>query len=128
MKKLNYIVSAIYHGIDKRVSNDTPYFNTLMLIYFIVFFHLVHVVIILKIYDINILYNFNKGQILTLILLLCVIVIFLLWKIFPKENVINIEVAEKDINKFYYGFLIYLLCSISFMILLLINLKQKLGI
>ena len=127
MNKLNYIVSAIYHGIDKRVSNDTPYFNTLMLIYFIVFFHLVHVVIILKIYDINVLQYFTKAQILILILLLCMIVMFLLWKIFPKENIINIEVSQKDINKFYYGIVIYLLCSISFMMLLLINLKQKLG-
>jgi succinate-acetate transporter protein len=107
MNRSRYIVSAIYQGINKRVQNDTPYFNTLMILYFIIFLHVVHAVILLKINDHDILKDQSKNQILLACIFLWAIITFLLWLIFPKAKIINTKIDEKDIKKYYYGAIFY---------------------
>ena len=128
MKKISYTIAAIYQGINLRVKNDTPYFNTLMLIVFAIIIHIIQLLIILKIKGVDILQAINKPVFITLFVLLVFLIIYFLRKIFPLKEIASIEVRQNDKRRFYNGMIIYFLVSISLMVILLVNLKHHLGL
>ena len=128
MKKLNYIIAAIFQGINRKVKNDTPYFNTLMLITFAIIIHIAQLIIILKIRGLDLLQLINKSAFIISFIVLIFSIILFLKKIFPFKKVSIIEVQERDKRIFYNGMIIYFLISVSLLVILFLKLKQHLGL
>lgn len=111
-----------------RVKNDTPYFNTLMLIVLAIIIHITQLIIILKIKGVDILRVINKSVFITSFVILIFLIIIFLKKIFPLKEITTIEVQQRDKRRFYNGMIIYFLVSISLLVILLVKLKQHLGL
>jgi hypothetical protein len=128
LKKLNYIIAAIFQGINRKVKNDTPYFNTLMLITFAIIIHITQLIIILKIKGLDIIQLINRSVFIISFIVLIFLILFFLKKIFPFKEVSIIEVQERDKRIFYNGMIIYFLISVSLLVILFLKLKQHLGL
>ncbi len=122
---MSYIIAAIYQGINKRVKNDTPYFNTLMLFFIGIFIHIFQILIVLKIFHIDLLHNITQGEFMIFFILLAVFTVILLMKVFPFAKISKISVTEKDIRRYYNLAISYLMLSILLMMFLLFELKKS---
>ena len=128
MKKINYIIAAIYQRNKQLTKNDTPYFNTLMLVSLNVFFHLVQIFILLKICKIDLVKEISNSVFLILSLVLTIIIIIVFSIIFPLKTISMISIKDNDAKKYHTFLVVYSLLSIGLMMALLIWLKNKLGI
>lgn len=115
---MDYIIAAIFRGINKRVKNDTPYFNTLMLLSFAVFIHLVQLIIIIKPFGFHLFTISKNSYIISFIIVIAILILFFRL-IFPKSKICTISVKEKDIKKYFNIMIIYFLISIATLIFLL---------
>ena len=118
----------MYKGISKRVKNDTPYFNTLMFIFWVIVVHLFKAIIILKIFKVDLFKKINTQTFLILFILIAALFLALLAKAFPLRKISIIEVSGNDVKKYYNRTIIYFILQVVIMMILLIILKNRMSI
>lgn len=119
MMNVTYILSAIFQGINRRVKNDTPYFNTLMLVSWALFLHLIQLMALIKLLGYDLLGIISKGTYIVIFILFMIFSVLILKKIFPRHVIISTEVKNTDIKKYYNIMISYLLISICILFFLL---------
>jgi hypothetical protein len=121
MRNITYVFAAIYQGIKNRRPGGTPYFNLRLLITFIVFLHIVHIQLGLKIlFDIEL--YLNRNLFIFCFLLFGALSLFALNYIIPEEQLQNIAIEKSDINKMNWYSGLYFIACIILMVVLLVNL------
>lgn len=113
---MDYIVAALYQGINKRVKNDTPYFNTLMLLLIAIYIHFIQLILIVKkVFRFNVFKALNKSVYISLFIIFFILGVLLLRRIFPKKIIFEIQVREIDVKNYYNFFIIYFVISVIIM-------------
>lgn len=88
MKGITYIISAIFHGINQRVKNDTPYFNILMLLSWALFLHLIQLMAVIKLFGYDPIGIISKDTYVVVFILFMIFSVLILKKAFPKHVIV----------------------------------------
>lgn len=113
------MVAAIFQGINKRLKNDTPYINTLMLISWALFLHLIQLMAIFKKLGYDILGSISKGIYVIAFILFMTFSVLSLIMFFPKKIILSTVVKSSDSNRYFNGLILYFIVSICILIFLL---------